>query len=528
MNATEQTSLEDYAGKFSDGAPGNWETMYRSNAWHVKLPNGARVSVPSPILPTFWNIEFGNDAHSSVLWLRSLKYLEKFRRGGTLALNDIDTTVRSFNEWMAKYTDHPQELKSGSLDHQIALRLRTACTLHSLLLRETPDVRTKDRMLVTLERLVTTDVGIVSDLDLFEEHNHGIMLATAMLHASVFFPDAVDRRMSLEWLDRVRGALSRIVDADGLAPENTVSYQIFYVNLLEQLTAFLQWAELEGETTASLVELSRTAVAATRRLLLPDGSVPPLGDSSGGQQSRFSHTPGRLYSPSNGYFVDSDERTYFSMKAGFRSVIHKQMDDGSVILWRDGVYAIRDAGLLSYDQNDPEALAVRGQRGHSSTALTRFDGVNAMKMVGFSTNTSRVGGSLHAGTTDLGRIDVRAVTTYDGLEYIDRHVASTDRNIFVVTDTYVGSTAESVVTRFLLDENVQSVHREGLVLTATVGSVRIKYDLSGNGWLTDEAVTISEGIAAVAAYKPAPIKVIEIAWGEVASRRSVETVIVIG
>ena len=300
------------------------------------------------------------------------------------------------------------------------------------------------------------------------------------------------------------------------------------MNLVEQLAAFLQWAEFEGEATASLVTLSRTAVAATRRLLLPDGSVPPLGDSSGGRQSRFPHTPGRLYSPSNGYFVDSDERTYFSLKAGFRSVIHKQMDDGSVILWRDGVYAIRDAGLLSFDQTDPAALAVRGQRGHSATVLTRFDGVNAMKVIGFSTNTSRMGGALHVGTTDEGCIDVRAVTTYDGVEYIDRHVASTDRNIFVITDSYVGSTAESVVTRFLLDENVRSIHREGLVLTATVGSVRIRYDLSGNDWLTDESVTITEGIVAVAAYKPSPTKVIEIAWGAVTSRRSVETVIVIG
>lgn len=528
MSTTEQTQLKDYAGKFSDGAPGTWDTVYRSNAWHVKLPNGAQISVPSPILPTFWNLEFADDSHSSVLWLRSLKYLEKFRRGGTFAWNDIEGTVRSFNEWMSAYADRPQELKSGSLDHQIALRLRAACTLHSHLLREGPDVRTRDRVLVALERLVETDVGIVSDLDLFEEHNHGIMLATAMLHASVFFPDAVDRRMSLEWLDRLRAALSRIVDADGLAPENTVSYQIFYVNLLEQLAMFVQWAGLEGEGTASLVDLSRTAVAATRRLLLPDGSVPPLGDSPGVRQSRFPHTPGRLYSPSNGYFVDSDERTYFSMKAGYRSVIHKQMDDGSVILWRDGVYAIRDAGLLSYDQKDPAALAVRGQRGHSSTVLTRFDGVNAMNMVGFSTNTSRVGGALHLGTSDEGCIDVRAVTTYDGVEYIDRHVASTDREVFVVTDTYVGSTTESVVTRFLLDENARSVDRDGLVLNVGVGSVHIRYDLSGNDWLTDEAVTISEGIVAVAAYRRAPAKVIEISWGEVSSQRSLKTVIDIG
>lgn len=528
MNTTDQMTLKDYAGKFSDGAPGTWDTVYRSNAWHVNLPNGVHVSVPSPILPTFWDLEFADDSHSSVLWLRSLKYLEYFRRGATFAWNDIEATVRSFNEWMSEYVDRSEELKSGSLDHQIALRLRTACTIHSLLLREEPDVRTRDRLLVTLERLVANDVGIVSALALFEEHNHGIMLATAILHVSVLFPDVVDYRTSREWLDRLRGALSRIVDADGLAPENTVSYQIFYVNLLEQLANFVQWAEFEVEDTASLIDLSRTAVTATRRLLLPDGSVPPLGDSPGGRQSRFQHTPGRLYSPSNGYFVDSDERTYFSLKAGYRSVIHKQMDDGSMILWRDGVYAIRDAGLLSYDQKDPAALAVRGQRGHSSTVLTRFDQVNAMKMVGFSTNTSRVGGTLQLGTTEEGRIDVRAVTTYDGVEYIDRHVVSADRNVFAVTDSYIGSTAQRVVTRFLLDENVRSVHREGLVLTAKVGSARIRYDFSDNDWLSDEALEISEGIVAVAAYRSATANVVEISWGEVTSRRSLRTVIEIG
>jgi hypothetical protein len=519
---------KEYAGRFTDGAPGTWDTSYHSNAWHVKLPNGANVSLPSPIAARFWDIEFASDVNSSNLWLRSLKYLVNYERSGHHAWNDIEGTLRSFNEWMDGFSDRRDELRSGSLDHQIALRLRTACVLSCLMAREDPDIRTQRRVMSAITERVRSDVVLASELDLFEDNNHGIMLAIAMLHASEFFPDVVDAVAAREWLDKLQDALGRIVDQDGLAPENTISYQIFYVNLLEQLSEFVQWADWDEEKTSWIVSLTRAAVLATRRLVMPDGAVPPIGDSPGGKQSRFGHLPGRVYSPSNGFFVDSDGETYLSMKSGFRSVIHKQMDDGSVILWRDGVFAIRDAGLLSYDQNDARAVAIRGQRGHSSTVLRRFDAMNAMRMVGFSTSTSRMDGELALGENAADEIDVISVTSYDGDPYLRRRVRSSDRRRFTIDDSYLADSRESVLTRLLLDESAQSVSKEGLVVTVVAGPLKITYDLSFNEWLQESAVSLVDGIVAASAYKAVANKVLLIDWGEADDERSLRTVVTIG
>lgn len=519
---------EEYAGRFSDGAPGDWSTSYHSNAWQVNLPNGANVSVPSLISARFWDMEFATDPNSSTLWLRSLKYLANFERSGHHAWNDIEATLRLFNVWMDGFSGRREELRSGSLDHQIALRLRTACTLCSLMAREDPDIRTQHRVMSALNDRVRSDVVLASELDLFEDNNHGIMLAIAMLHASAFFPDVVDAGAARDWLKKLQDSLGRIVDQDGLAPENTISYQIFYVDLLEQLSEFVQWVGWGEEGASWIVDLTRTAVIATRRLVMPDGAVPPIGDSHGERQSRFKHLPGRVYSPSNGFFVDSDGTTYLSMKSGFRSVIHKQMDDGSVILWRDGVFAIRDAGLLSYDQKDAAAVAIRGQRGHSSTVLRRFDAMNAMKMIAFSTNTSRMDGELTLGASAADGIDACSVTSYDSEPYLRRRVRSTDRRRFTIDDSYLADSRERVVTRFLLDESARSISMDDLVVTVLAGPLEITYDLSANEWLQAPAVSLVDGIVAASPYTAVPNKVLQIDWGEVESERSLRTVVTLG
>lgn len=497
----------EYAGKFPDGTPQKWSVDKRAAAWIISFPNGADVSATVPVESHFWDMDFSSDFASSTLWLRSLCYLPMLKEDGYRNWSDIDTIATSFTVWLESRLSHLDTLVSGSLDHQLALRLRTACTLKSLLHSDERCNVDRAKVAVTLSRMVAADAAVLDALDLFKDNNHGIMLALGVLHASVFFPDRFDSSATADWFTKLSSSLSRLIDADGYAPENTVSYQIFYVSLLDQIVDFALWAELELDGVAALKALRDKAVLATGRLLLPNGAVPPIGDSPGGMQRRFRHVSGRVFSPSNGFFVKSTEKTYLSLKAGYRSVIHKQMDDSSVILWHDGCFILRDAGLLSYDSNDPAAMRIRGQQGHSSTVLKRYDALNASKAVSYSKNTSRVLGRLKLGEGDDLDVDVFAIVKYDGVDGVRRRVSSYDMSEFVIVDEFLGKLGEEYVTRFILDESVREFGLRDGCLEFKAGDTWVSVEahrLTSEDVRVPARIDIRETVIATAPYVRTP------------------------
>ncbi|WP_146040922.1 hypothetical protein [Glutamicibacter arilaitensis] len=348
--------LAAYAGQFSDGTPRGWEFKELSEGWEITLPNSAKLLTSELIKPQVWPTVPARDANTTTLWRNSLAYLPRILQvqSGTHEVLLAEKIVRSFLYWFEETaTDDINKLKSGSQDHQSALRIRTMLWILSFLLRQEREEEF-NRFLALYLRLVAVENRLLNEPDLFKPNNHGIMLGIAHLHAATLFPGLdLQETSALEWVNRLYSTLGEIIDEDGIASENTPIYQIFYVMLLDDIVLFIKWTRKFPGQARMFELLLRAAQIGVRKQLLPNGAVPPLGDSPGGMQHRYKPMLGTLWSPNNGLAVISQEEEYFSFVAGFRSVIHKQLDELSIAWWRDGGFIFRDAGLLNYDQNDP-------------------------------------------------------------------------------------------------------------------------------------------------------------------------------
>src|SRR5699024_2760784 len=100
-----------------------------------------------------------------------------------------------------------------------------------------------------LGKIVSNIRKLINELDLLQPNNHGIMLGIAALHSAYFFPEVLETRDEhAVYVDFLYSSLSSILGQDGLADENTVIYQAFYVRLLSEITGFLNWVSSESST----------------------------------------------------------------------------------------------------------------------------------------------------------------------------------------------------------------------------------------------------------------------------------------
>lgn len=453
----ERRLLAAYAGEFSDGTPRGWVVKESGHDWEITFPNTATISTSQLGDPTVWGSTPGTDANTTVLWRNSLAYIPRLLqiKCGVKEVADVEKIIESFLEWFenAAATDI-KSLKSGSQDHQSALRIRTLLWILSLLLREERKGEF-DRFLSLYSRLLTIENRLLNELDLYQPNNHGIMLGIAHLHTETLLPELLDGPDAQAWVGRLYSTLGEIIDEDGIASENTPIYQVFYVMLLEDVVAFVDWSGKFSGRARMFQMLLRAAQIGVRKQLLPTGAVPPLGDSPGGMQHRFKPMLGTLWSPNNGLAVLSNESEYLSFIAGFRSVIHKQLDDLSISWWKNGEFIFRDAGLLSYDQNDPIAVGMRGPRGHSLPTYSQFDSWTTKNSISYGKNSSRLRGNLLSKIITTDESDLIAELSYDERPILKRRVQRVNTKSLTTTDTFLATRYGVPLVRFLLDPSIE-------------------------------------------------------------------------
>lgn len=446
----------EYAGNFKDGAPRGWEAKLDvSGEWRIKFPNNRSITIDVDKSEMFWSGNFTGDSSTTRLWHNSLRYLLDMARLDS-GWASIRYVLESYLTYFTKSMDAPEMLRSGSLDHQIALQLRTICNLKSLIGNNSscPEAE-KTNIEILCTRIVAANIELSFKLDLLKPNNHGIMLGTAILHACVMYPEVVDTDGVFSKANTfLTNALRDIIDSDGLSGENTPTYQVFYIGLIGDLFDFFEWLggyPFESSHYKRLKQISETAFC---RLLLPDNAVPAIGDSPGGAQSTYFSAQGTLFSPSNGLYVHSSDKTHISVISGFRSVIHKQLDDTSIRLWHAGQHLISDAGLSSYDSDDEIAVSLRSQRGHSGVFFTRFDNFLPAKVVSFGNNTSRVESLLDVSEDADGRQQIESRSSFDKKYWVNRIVTHDHSNQITLNDTARSIENEPVVVRFLLDPSL--------------------------------------------------------------------------
>lgn len=449
--------LTAYAGEFSDGTPRGWEFIETPQGWEITLPNSAKLNTTHLSLAAAWGETPSVDANTTVLWRNSLAYLPRILQisGSTEAITVAERVVRSFLNWFEpRAAADITTLKSGSQDHQSALRLRTLLWILSFLSREE---RQEEyiRFLALYERLLSVENRLLEELDLYQPNNHGIMLGIAHLHSTTLFPDLHSSSDARTWVERLYATLSEIIDEDGIASENTPIYQVFYVMLLEDIVAFIDWSGKFSGRTRMFQLLLRSAQIGVSRQLLPNGAVPPLGDSPGGMQFRFKPVLGHLWSPNNGLAVSSREDEYLSFVAGFRSVIHKQLDDLSIAWWQNGDFILRDAGLLSYDQNNPVAVAMRGPKGHSLPTYSQFDAWTTKNSISYGKNSSRLRGKLLSREVLDHGVKILAELAIDEAPILRRSVHLEFAERLTTRDSFTSTRFGDPLVRFLLDPSIK-------------------------------------------------------------------------
>ncbi|WP_411734371.1 heparinase II/III family protein [Paeniglutamicibacter sp.] len=501
--------LDGYAGEFSDGSPKGWIVSKDDRGYAFTLPNGALIHSVELQDESVWTQIPQKDSNTTILWRNSLAYLVRLFEF-ELSQRSVETArnvVESFLRWIEdKSAEDPKSLKSGSLDHQGALRIRTLMSLISTLSR-TGDSENFEVFQGLFNRLIVVEERLLDHLDLYQPNNHGIMLGMAHLHASTLFPASAQLRDASDWVKALYETLGQIIDADGIASENTPIYQVFYVSLIEDVLAFLVWSGQFPGKVRIFQLLLRAAQIGVQRQLLPNGAVPPIGDSPGGMQHRFRPLLGKLWSPANGLAITSSESHYLSFIAGFKSVIHKQLDELSVCWWLNGEFVLRDAGLLSYDQSDLVAASMRGHQGHSLPTYVRFDSWTTRETISFGKNSSRLRAHLISEERTADSTKFLGKLNFDGNKVLERNVSLFGTNRLSITDSFTATTHGDALVRFVFDPSLKVESHEagsGLVLRSANRRVVVKF--RGDGTKSPIGSVVKETHVAIQHYSAAATK----------------------
>lgn len=353
-------------------------------SWNVKqiglhhyeaiTPNQFLIELSNYVNTTF-DISKTPQYQSTMLWYHSLAWLRIIYNDyndDVFVNNFIDTYYSFIN---SEFSDNIFSTLT-SRDHLVAEQIRN---LTYLLAQDDTRFNNKESAKKILLKLVNWAIIPGNILN----NNHGMMLASALLHIPLFIemPETEKNYLINLSSNRLVEVIESAFDGYGLCNENTPIYQNFYIkflkNQIEELNFFEKYDNHYSIITTKLLEILSMAEHTLSLIALPTGELPPFGD---GNFSTVKVTPiienAEFFSADSGFFSIKNKKIknkYFSAKCGYSSVVHKHCDDTSIFYWYDGQPIITDAGFLNYDWTDSRNVLVKSQRGHSGAFFKKFD-----------------------------------------------------------------------------------------------------------------------------------------------------------
>lgn len=314
--------------------------------------------------------------------------------GNDKYLDRLLQLVRSWYE--CNYTkDYPSELSWH--DHSTALRLRTLIYVWEYLRCST--FQMDEQSINLFLNLIETHCNVLSSKDFYNQHNnHGFDQSMFLYLASVKFPEFESAKI---WhtiaLDRLIDEISVAFTSEGMHVENSPSY---LVNMLQRVhLASKMMLYYESEKCIELDIIVDSALKSLSYLMLPDGTLPMLGDTDlGSLIPAMKHLKGYsnfnffqyTYSkgedgctvtyPVDAVFAESgyavfrdrwhvkstfEQMTQLVFKCGFLSTFHRHDDDLNFILYGLGEYWFVDGGIYQYDEKDRYRQYLRSARAHN-------------------------------------------------------------------------------------------------------------------------------------------------------------------
>lgn len=198
-------------------------------------------------------------------------------------------------------------------------------------------------------------------------HNHGLFQDDGLLALCATIEGCAPE--ASRWRETAtRRALETIGETvdrtEGIHLEHSPGYHFAMVNLINRL---INSGRVEDP---SLLELRDRMVCSAGWFVMPDGTVPQLGDTNRINAPRWSRevastTFGTRLFERSGYAVVRHPDAYLAQIAAFHGAGHKQADELTFVLFDQDHLLIGDPGTWSYDEHHPLRLYARASEGHN-------------------------------------------------------------------------------------------------------------------------------------------------------------------
>lgn len=400
-------------------------------------PNRFLIILSDEVNTTF-DINETPQYQSTMLWYHSLAWLRIiYREHKDYIL--VDDFIDAYYIFISSQKSEEIFDTLTSRDHLVAEQIKN---LTYLLAQDDSNFTNKSKAKEILSELVEWAILPGSIVN----NNHGMMLASALLHIPLFI------RMTLSKKDRVIDlASNRLIeivegafDSYGLCNENTPAYQNFYIRFLRQQIAELNFfAEYDSRyliVADNLSGILKIAEYTLSLIALPSGELPPFGDSNINSQKVVEPLEfAEFYSLESGFYSLKHRKLrnrYFSMKCGYSSSTHKHSDDTSIFYWYDGMPVITDAGFLNYDWKDSSNVLVKSQRGHSGAFYYKYDEFYPITLYRDGSDKSRVSSKMSVERLDDNLTLIKGEVCIDNKYNIERTVKFSHLNNILISDHF--------------------------------------------------------------------------------------------
>lgn len=216
-----------------------------------------------------------------------------------------------------------------------------------------------------LDSLLDHGRHLAADEHHTEGSNHGLFQDVGLVLLSDYLPFCEE---AAAWrplaIDRFTATVAEHVGADGAHLEHSPGYHHLILSTVQRLQ------RVAAVHTPALDDIADRMEEAAAWFVMPDGTIPPVGDSETIPAAEPLVTAAReregLHAFRDaGYVVYRDERTYLLLSAGHHSHVHKHHDDMSLILIRDGVPVLTEAGMFGYGEFRPGRQHARSAHAHN-------------------------------------------------------------------------------------------------------------------------------------------------------------------
>jgi hypothetical protein len=259
---------------------------------------------------------------------------------------------------------------NGFAWYDMAVGLRAAYLAYLLRACGHAGVLDEEQATTLVEALREHGAFLADEANYARGHNHGLFQDEGLLLLCSYLPFLDE---SVEWRElawrRCIETLHETVDWDeGMHLEHSTAYHLAITHYVRRILE-LPSAE-ERELGPLLAKLEETA----GWLVLPDGSLPELGDTDSGQAVAWAARSaegksGLKLLRRSGLAVVREDDSFLAVSAWYHGHAHKHGDELSFVLYQSGHRVICDPGRYGYYEDEPARLYARSNRAHNGLVL---------------------------------------------------------------------------------------------------------------------------------------------------------------